>query len=56
MKYQVLNIKELYLAIIPLFNKYTLQSSKLLNYNDWCKCCDIINNKEYKTQEGIDKL
>lgn len=43
-------------VLIPFFKKYPLQSSKILNYNDWLKCCDIIRRKQHLTEEGIEEL
>ena len=46
------NIKSNFLLIDYLSN-YPLFSSKFLNYNDFNKVVNIINNKEHKTKEGL---
>ena len=35
---------------------YSLQTSKLLNFQDFCKACDLIKDKVHLTEEGIAKL
>ena len=42
--------------IIPFFLKYSLQGSKLLNFEDFYKIFKIILAKEHLTKEGMDKI
>lgn len=39
--------------IIPFFIKNSLQSSKLLNFTDFCKGCALIKEKAHLTEKGI---
>jgi len=42
--------------VIPFFTNYPLESSKLLNFQDLCKACELIKEKAHLTEEGIAKL
>jgi len=42
--------------VIPFFTNYPLESSKLLNFQDFCKACDLIKEKAHLTEEGIAKI
>lgn len=42
--------------LIPLFNKYPLQSSKALDYTDFCKVVELMKNKAHLTSEGLDLI
>ena len=42
--------------VIPFFTNYPLESSKLLNFQDLCKACDLIKEKAHLTEEGIAKI
>jgi len=44
------------LLLIDYLSNYPLFSSKFLNYNDFKKVVNIINNKEHKTKEGLFKI
>jgi hypothetical protein len=41
------------LLLIDYLSKYSLFSSKLQNYNDFCEVINIINKKEHKTEKGL---
>jgi hypothetical protein len=42
--------------IIPFFDKYPLQGSKVLNYQDFCKIAMIMKNKSHLTLEGLEEI
>ena len=42
--------------VIDYFDKYQLNSSKLINYLKWRKVYRMVQRKEYLTQEGLDKI
>lgn len=42
--------------IIPFFDKYPLLGIKSLDYLDWCKAVELINNKDHLTKEGLEQL
>ena len=50
------NFKLISEHVIPFFTNYPLQSSKLLNYIDFCKACDLIKEKAHLTEKGIIKI
>lgn len=50
------NFKIISEYVIPFFTNYPLESSKLLNFQDFCKICDLIKEKVHLTKEGIAKL
>ena len=53
---EVGNIKDLSQIIIPFFNKYLIKGVKYLDYLDWCKGVELINNKNHLTKEGLEQL
>ena len=42
--------------IIPFFQKYSIQGAKGLDYLDWCKVAELMQNKVHLTKEGIDEI
>jgi hypothetical protein len=50
------NFKLISEHVIPFFTNYPLQSSKLLNFIDFCKACDLIKDKAHLTEKGIIKI
>nr|YP_010183864.1 hypothetical protein LI437_mgp05 [Coccidioides posadasii]QVG61987.1 hypothetical protein [Coccidioides posadasii] len=54
--YTVTSIKALKEYIIPFFEKYPLEGSKLLNYEDFKKAFEIVKAKDHLTEEGMKKL
>ena len=50
------NFQIIYENVIPFFTNYPLESSKLLNFQDFCKACDLIKEKAHLTEEGIAKI
>ncbi len=52
----VTNFKDISEKIIPLFDKYPIQGVKALNYSDFKKIVNLIQNKEHLTEEGLLKI
>jgi len=50
---KVENFKLIWEQVLPFFTNNPLQSSKKLNFNDFCSACDIIKKKAHLTEEGI---
>jgi len=42
--------------IIPHFQKFPLQSSKLTEYSLWLNCIRLMENNEHLTKAGVDKI
>ena len=42
--------------IIPFINKYPLQGSKTLNFVDFCKVAELMNNKAHLTSSGLEEI
>lgn len=42
--------------IIPFINKYPLQGSKILNFVDFCKVAELMNNKAHLTKDGLEEI
>ncbi len=42
--------------IIPFFVKYPIQGQKLLDFQDFCKVCNLINKKAHLTTEGLNQI
>ena len=53
---QVKNYEDILNKIIPFFNKYLIKGVKYLDYLDWCKGVELINNKNHLTKEGLEQL
>jgi hypothetical protein len=55
-KLNIYNFKDVYNKMIPLFNKYKIIGIKSLDYLDFCKAAELINNKDHLTKEGLEKI
>jgi hypothetical protein len=42
--------------IIPFFDKYPLQETKLLDYKYFCKIADLIGEKSHLTLEDLNEI
>ena len=42
--------------IIPFFNKYTLHGTKRLDFQDFCKVAELMENKAHLTHEGLKQI
>jgi len=56
MKFVVTNIDDIINIIIPHFDKYSLRTSKFLNYNDFKSAAILMKNKKHYSKEGIKEL
>jgi hypothetical protein len=54
--FKVGNSSDINEKIIPFFNKYLIKGVKYLDYLDWCKGIELINNKNHLTKEGLEQL
>jgi hypothetical protein len=55
-EYRLSKFSDINEKIIPFFKKYTLKGEKLLNFEDFCKICDLKNNKLHLTKDGRSKI
>lgn len=55
-RYSMVGINDINNIIIPHFNNYPLQGSKLMNYVLWTKCIDLMLKKEHLTQKGLEQI
>ena len=51
--YRVEKFSDIQNKIIPFFNKYQIQGVKHLDYLDFCKTAELIENKSHLTKEGL---
>nr|YP_010365243.1 hypothetical protein M1I11_mgp012 [Exserohilum turcicum]UOU81469.1 hypothetical protein [Exserohilum turcicum] len=54
--YTVTAFKDIKDKIIPLFNKFPLLGSKALNFKDFKKVVEIMENKDHLTEKGINDI
>jgi hypothetical protein len=54
--YLVSSLNDINNNIISFFNKYSLHGAKLVEYIDFCKVVNLMNNKEHITREGVQKI
>jgi hypothetical protein len=54
--YRLRNITIIKNLIIPLFSNYPLKTQKNLNFQDFKKVAELMENKEHLTIEGIEKI
>jgi Iap family predicted aminopeptidase len=50
---RVVKFSDLIEKIIPFFEKYKIKGVKLLDFNDFKKVAELIENKEHLTTEGL---
>jgi hypothetical protein len=55
-EYRLSKFSDINEKIIPFFKKYTHKGEKLLNFEDFCKICDLKNNKLHLTKDGRSKI
>jgi LAGLIDADG endonuclease len=55
-RFVVINLGYINKIIISFFYKYYLQGSKRLDYKDFLKVFDLMENKDHLTQEGIEEI
>ena len=54
--FKVLIFKDITNKIIPFFQKYPILGIKALDFADWCKVAELMQNKVHLTKEGIDEI
>jgi len=54
--YKITKFVDLTEKVLPLFEKYSLQGVKLLDYLDFVKVIELMKNKEHLTAEGLDQI
>ena len=54
--YRIWKLQDILNVVIPHFNMYPLQSTKLVSYNVFCEVVETIKSKEHLTLEGIKKI
>jgi hypothetical protein len=42
--------------IIPYFNKYPIQGTKMLDYIGFCKVAELMQTKAHLTDEGLEEI
>lgn len=52
----VVNFKDIFEKIVPLFTKYPVKGIKSLDFADFKKVVDLMHNKEHLTEEGLYKI
>ena len=54
--YDVEKFSDISTKIIPFFDKYPLQGAKVLDFKDFKKVANFMENKEHLTQEGLEQI
>jgi len=54
--FRVSKLEHIINVVIPHFDKYPLQSAKLIDFQLWKECVILIKNKEHLTESGLDKI
>jgi hypothetical protein len=54
--FSVTKFKDIYVKIIPFFNKYKIEGIKSLDFKDFCAVAELINKGAHLTSEGIQKI
>jgi len=52
----VTNLKDILEKIIPVFDKYPIKGVKALDYENFKKAVQIMQNKEHLTEQGFSKM
>jgi hypothetical protein len=55
-KYAVKSHRDIFRVVITFFKKYPLQGKKRKDFEDFCRCGEIIKKKRHLTEEGIKEL
>ena len=56
LNYVVTKFDDIVNKIIPFFLKYPIRGVKALNFADWCKVAELINEKKHLTKEGLETI
>ena len=49
----VRKFRDIVQKIIPLFKQHPIKGVKALDFADWCKVAELINEKKHLTAEGL---
>jgi hypothetical protein len=52
----VTNLTDVINILLPIFSKYPLQGTKKLNFQDFCKVVELMQNKAHLTSEGLEEI
>jgi len=55
-QYRVTKLEDIEMKVIPFFLQYPLHSIKRLNFEDFCKIKEMVENKSHLTMEGLEKI
>jgi LAGLIDADG endonuclease len=55
-RFSVVDQNQIINVILPHFNKYPLQSAKLIDFKFWLECVNLIKNKKHITVEGMNNI
>lgn len=55
-EFVVIKLTDINEKLIPLFEKHPIHGIKFLNYLDFCKIANLMNNKSHLTKKGLDKI
>lgn len=55
-RFSVVDINKIINVILPHFDKYPLQSTKLIDFKFWQECVNIIKNKTHLSVEGMNNI
>ena len=55
-EFRVEKFGDLYNKIIPFFIKYPIEGQKILDFQDFCKVANLINDRAHITIEGLNKI
>jgi len=54
--FKIYKFSDIHDKVIPFFQKYPIQGVKRLDYLDFCRVAELMQNKVHLTQEGIDEI
>lgn len=52
----VIKLTDIKGKLIPLFQQYPIHGIKFLNYLDFCKIANLMDNKAHLTKQGLDQI
>lgn len=55
-RFIVTKFNDIDLIIIPFFKKFSLEGTKLLNFEDFCKAAEIMRSKGHLTLDGLENI
>jgi NADH:ubiquinone oxidoreductase subunit 3 (subunit A) len=54
--FRISKFSDLHNKLVPFFQKYPLHGVKRLDYLDWCKVAELMQNKAHLTVEGLNEI